>query len=117
MSSVVDGIEQLSPEEADELASQGAFLLDVREPNEWSAGHHPDATLLPLGQLADGHAGVLPRDQRIVAVCRSGGRSHRAALALKEAGYDVANLAGGMQAWATAGKPVVSDAGDSGQVV
>ena len=100
---------------ANDQIEGGAFLLDVRNDDEWEAGHAPAATLVPLGQLSD-RTDELPTDRRIVVVCRSGGRSGRAAEALVGAGYDAVNLAGGMQAWAAVGLPVVTDAGEPGTV-
>ncbi|HEX7166987.1 MAG TPA: rhodanese-like domain-containing protein [Acidimicrobiales bacterium] len=117
MGEVVDGVEQVGPTEADTLLQRGAFLLDVREPDEWTAGHAPGATHIPLASLAAQHAGVLPRDTKIVAVCRVGGRSQRAAQALQRWGYDAVNLNGGMQAWAGSARPVVTDDGAPGQVI
>lgn len=101
--------------EADEVIAAGGLLLDVREPEEWDAGHAPDATWIPLGQLAQ-RLHELPRDRRIVAVCRSGARSERATQALVQRGYDAVNLAGGMQAWVGDGRTVVTDAGAPGVV-
>jgi rhodanese-related sulfurtransferase len=86
-------------------------LLDVREPDEWAAGHAPSARHLPLRQLS---ADALDPAVPIVAVCHSGGRSARAASALGAAGYSVRNLAGGMSAWEQAGLPVVRDDGSPG---
>ena len=117
MGATDEGVEQVTPDEAEGLAAAGAFMLDVREPDEWGAGHAPGATHLPLGRLAEDHASALPRDRRIVAICRVGGRSQRAAVALQQAGYDVVNLAGGMRAWAESGRAVVTDAGATGQVI
>ena len=116
MGTVDHGIEQVSPEEAEKLVADGALLLDVREAGEWSAGHAPDAVHVPLGQLPDRHADVLDAGRRIVAVCRVGGRSQHAAMALQQAGYDAVNLAGGMHAWAGSGRPVVTDDGGPGTV-
>lgn len=85
-----------------------AFILDVREPDEFDGplGHIPGATLLPIGQLAERMA-ELPRDRPIVAVCRSGGRSAQATVLLRKAGYErVANLAGGMIRWLDLGLKV-----------
>jgi rhodanese-related sulfurtransferase len=113
MAIVIEGVPQLSPDEVDDTA----FLLDVREPDEWTAGHAPDARHVPLGTLDARYADELPTDRPIVAICRVGGRSQRAAATLRQAGYDVANLAGGMIAWAEAGKPVVTDDGATGTVV
>ncbi|MBV8159577.1 MAG: rhodanese-like domain-containing protein [Acidimicrobiia bacterium] len=92
------------------------MLLDVREPDEWRAGHAPDAVHVPLAALA-ASVDRLDKDQPIVAVCRVGGRSERAAAALLQRGYDAVNLAGGMQAWRAAGLPVVTAEGDPGQVI
>ena len=67
----------IGPQEADGLMRSGALLLDVREPAEWRSGHAPGARHIPLGEL-ESRLGELPRDQTMVAVCRSGGRSARA---------------------------------------
>lgn len=108
-------IEEIDAGTADGAVGAGAFLLDVRNPDEWDAGHAPAATLVPLGALGD-RVAELPTDRRIVVVCRSGARSARATEALVGAGYDAVNLAGGMQAWAALGLPVVTDAGGPGTV-
>ena len=73
-----------------------AWLLDVREDDEWAAGHVPGATHIPLGLLGARTAEV-PQDQQIYVICRSGVRSARAAQALNGAGWQAVNVAGGMQ--------------------
>jgi sulfur-carrier protein adenylyltransferase/sulfurtransferase len=74
-------------------------LLDVREPREFQAGHLPGAMPIPLGELAK-RLGELDRESEIVAYCRSGGRSGRAASLLRAAGFRrVHNLSGGAIAW------------------
>jgi rhodanese-related sulfurtransferase len=88
----------------------GAWLLDVREDDEWAAGHAPGATHIPLGDLGT-RATEVPRDTTIYVVCRSGGRSARATLALVGSGWDAVNVAGGMQDWAAAGRPMATDSG------
>lgn len=104
----------VDPAEANRLSTEdGALLLDVREPGEWAAGHAPQATHMPLGALDPDR---LPADRVVVAVCRSGNRSGAAARRLRSAGVDVRNLAGGMNAWAAAGLPVVRDGGKAGTV-
>lgn len=105
----------VGPADASALVGAGAFLLDVREHDEWVAGHAPDAVHIPLGELG-ARVEELPADRRIVAVCRSGARSGAAAGALLGAGYDAVNLAGGMQAWEATGLPVVTDSGGAGRV-
>lgn len=96
----------LDPAAAAGLAGRGeAVIVDVREQKEWDAGHAPDAVHIPLGQLSQ-RLTELPRDRRIVAVCRSGGRSSSATKALKRAGLEAENLEGGMAAWQRAGLPL-----------
>jgi rhodanese-related sulfurtransferase len=84
-----------------------AVIIDVREANEWAAGHAPNAVHIPLGDLPSRLADLPDTDAGTVAVtCRSGGRSSRAVAWLTQQGYDVANLDGGMKAWESAGKPL-----------
>ncbi|KIH98984.1 sulfurtransferase [Streptomonospora alba] len=87
------------------------YLLDVREDDEWAAGHAPEAVHVPLGRLAE-RAGEIPKDRQVYVVCRVGGRSAQAVQALNEAGWQAANVAGGMQAWALSGREMVSESGD-----
>ena len=97
------------------LIDDGALLLDVREPEEWQVQHAPDAVLMPMGQVRERQA-ELPRDRRIVVVCRSGGRSAATTDSLRTLGFDAVNLAGGMCAWSSAGLPTVT-AADEGLVL
>ncbi|MGI8793965.1 MAG: rhodanese-like domain-containing protein [Acidimicrobiales bacterium] len=101
---------------AKRLADDGAVLLDVRELEEWIAGHAPGATHIPLSALGERYTEI-PQDQQVVAICRSGARSASATDALNQAGFTVTNVAGGMQMWAAKGLAVVTDAGDPGTVI
>jgi rhodanese-related sulfurtransferase len=94
--------------EAVAFIHDGALLLDVREDNEWEAGHAPDATHIALGDVPD-HLEDLAKDRLIVCVCRSGVRSARAATFLIQNGFDAINLEGGMLAWANEDEPLVGD--------
>ena len=90
------------------LRDQGTFMLDVREPDEWSEGHMPGATLIPLGDL-ESRLGEVPLDRPVVVICRSGNRSRRGRDILLGAGYAQAtSMAGGMRAWEAAGHPTVA---------
>ena len=83
-------------------ADPAPFLLDVRQPWEWSVGNLAErgARLVPLDELEERLAEV-PRDRPVVVYCKSGGRSARAAALLVERGYGpVAHLEGGLTAWA-----------------
>jgi rhodanese-related sulfurtransferase len=108
-------IPEVTPDALDDPPFAEALLLDVRQPGEWLAGHAPDARHVPMDDVA-ASLDALPRDRRIVALCRSGGRSGRVTELLVAQGYDAWNLAGGMQAWAASGRPVVTDAGGPGAV-
>ena len=96
--------------------ADGALLLDVREPEEWEAGHAPQARHVPLGLLPDRLTDFSGAGS-VVVVCRSGARSALATEWLQTAGIDAANLVGGMQEWAQAGLAVVTDSGDAGRVI
>lgn len=101
------GYKDITPRQLDEGRTVER-LVDVREPHEFNAelGHVADAELVPLGGLADAAAGWR-RDADVVLICRSGGRSARAAQALVALGFRrVMNLAGGMIAHNEAGLPV-----------
>jgi rhodanese-related sulfurtransferase len=84
----------------------GAVLVDVREADEWEAGHAPDAVHIPLGELVE-RVGELPEAERVLVVCHSGARSARATAWLVQSGYDAVNVDGGMVDWARTGLPVV----------
>lgn len=86
----------------------GLVVLDVREQNEWDAGHAPHAVHVPLRELSEAIAGM-SRQRRVVVVCRSGRRSAHATAALLAAGVDALNLLGGMQAWRDAGADLVAN--------
>jgi rhodanese-related sulfurtransferase len=89
-----------------------AVILDVREQDEWDAGHAPGAVHIPLGELPTRLDELPDTDSGTLAVtCRGGGRSSRAVAWLSQQGFDVANLDGGMKGWHAAGKPVVSESG------
>lgn len=106
------GQSQLTVEEARRrMADERAAILDVRERQEWDAAHIPGAIHIPLGQLEE-RLSELPPDRSLVAACRSGSRSADAARLLREHGYDVANLAGGMKAWQRAGLPIEPPEGE-----
>jgi len=100
---VVDGIPQISVEELKRKldAKEDVFVLDVREPHEYPIANL-GAPLIPLGEL-EKRVGELAaqKDREVVVHCRSGARSQKAALILKNAGFkNVENLAGGVLAWA-----------------
>ncbi len=88
----------------------GAYLLDVREHDEWAAGHIPGALHIPLGELNQRYLEI-GQDRELYVICRSGGRSAQAAQALAGAGWDARNVSDGMHGWHAAGRPMEADSG------
>jgi rhodanese-related sulfurtransferase len=84
---------------------QGAPVIDVRETDEYQAGHVPGATLIPLSTVPDRLADV-PAQGEVLVICRTGGRSLRAAEFLTANGVSATNVAGGTLAWIESGRPV-----------
>lgn len=86
---------------------KNAFILDVRQPEEYKNGHLLNSQLIPLGNL-QARIGELAKykDRPIVVVCRSGQRSGSACVTLAKQGFTQAyNLAGGVMAWQKANLP------------
>lgn len=97
---------ELDPQQAHALLESGeAVALDVREPWEWQEAHIRHALHIPLGELAQ-RLQELPQERRLVAVCHSGSRSGAVVDALRQRGYDIVNLAGGLASWQASNLPL-----------
>jgi rhodanese-related sulfurtransferase len=97
--------------------SEETFILDVREEDEWAAGHVPAARHVPMMTIPQRLA-ELPQDRDVVVVCRVGSRSAQVVAFLQAQGRDrVWNLDGGMYAWQAAGRPMVSEDGRDPRVL
>lgn len=94
-----------------------APLLDVREPDEWAAGHAPGALHIPLGEVPARLDELPETDEPLPVVCRSGGRSSRAVQWLAQQGFDVVNVEGGMRAWGAADKPLTGEGASTAYVL
>ena len=94
----------------------GLLVLDVREDDEWAAGHVSGSVHLPLMELGGKYAELPDADQTLV-VCRVGNRSAYAAAFLLQQGVDAVNLDGGLVAWQAAGRELVTDDGQPATVV
>jgi len=92
------------------------FVLDVREQDEWAAGHVPGSVHIPMRELGSRQP-ELPADRTILCVCRSGSRSDMVVRALAEAGYTAENLDGGLQSWEAYGLDLEDLSGEQGQVI
>ncbi|WP_250400076.1 rhodanese-like domain-containing protein [Streptomyces cellostaticus] len=96
------------------------FLLDVREDEEWQAGHAGGALHIPMSDFVARYGELTeaaPRDGRVHVICRSGGRSAQVTMYLIQQGVDAVNVDGGMQVWQAAGRPVITAGGTPGAVV
>lgn len=98
-----------------ELPEDGV-LLDVREEGEWRAGHAPEAVHIPLSELP-GRLDDVPDAQPVYVICKVGGRSAQAAAWLSNLGRQAVNVAGGMESWQAAGRPMTSETHEEPKVV
>jgi rhodanese-related sulfurtransferase len=105
-------VTQVRPDEV----GAGATILDVREDDEWLAGHVQGSIHMPMGEVMERWGEVRAADD-LVVVCRHGVRSYQVAAYLTGAGIDAVNLDGGLVAWSRAGRPLVTDDGTSGRVI
>jgi rhodanese-related sulfurtransferase len=85
--------------------AEGWTLLDVRTDDEWAGGRIAGSVHIPMDQLMQRLDEV---DDRVVCVCAVGARSARVAQFLNAQGRDALNLDGGLQAWASSGRPLES---------
>ncbi|GAA2819357.1 rhodanese-like domain-containing protein [Saccharopolyspora taberi] len=92
----------------DDLPGNGTALLDVREANEWGAGHAPGAVHIPMSEIPS-RLDEIPEADHLYVVCRSGGRSAKVTAYLNANGWDAVNVQRGMNGWAAIGRPMVSE--------
>lgn len=99
---------EISVQEAYAMRQDGAFILDVRQPEEWIDYHIPGSTLIPLGEL-ESRLSEVPKDKDVVVVCRSGNRSQEGRDILSRAGFSqVTSMAGGVSTWRANGYETVT---------
>ena len=111
MTSLADLQQDLTPEQASELAERGEVrLVDVRETREWDAGHIAGARLVEMDRLTE-EAPSLTGEPPVVFYCRTGHRSAVAAQAFTASGLTAYNMAGGLVAWVERGLPLEPDDG------
>jgi rhodanese-related sulfurtransferase len=98
---------EISVDEAYQLFQNGEFILDVRQPDEYEAGHIPGSVLIPL-DLLESKLSEIPQDNEVVVVCRSGNRSATGRDILLNAGFtSVTSMAGGMNQWHEKGYEII----------
>ncbi|HSK32719.1 MAG TPA: rhodanese-like domain-containing protein [Propionicimonas sp.] len=84
---------------------ESGVVVDVRERNEYAAGHVPGARLIPMGQLAS-RMGELAPEHPVYVICATGNRSRAMTDLLRAGGFEAASVAGGTTAWARSGRPI-----------
>jgi rhodanese-related sulfurtransferase len=93
-----------------------AILLDVREQDEWAAGHAENAVHIPMSEIVE-RISEVPDGGRVHVVCRVGGRSAQVTQYLLAQGVDAVNVSGGMLDWEAAGRPLLGGDGAEGYVL
>lgn len=93
-----------------------AVILDVREDDEWQAGHIDGVKHIPLAEVPQ-RLDEVPEADTVYVFCRAGGRSARATGWLNDNGVNAVNVDGGMKAWESANKPMVTDNGSAPAVI
>ena len=103
-------VQEISIADAGQAIRDADVLVDVREADEFAAGHIGGAVHMSRGLLEfkfSGNPALQARDTKVVLYCKTSGRAALAACALHDMGYlNVKSIAGGFDAWAAAGKPV-----------
>ena len=100
-------ISEASVDELESALQAGAVLIDVRQPNEYEAGHVPGAVLVPLASVPETLDAFAPHGPTYV-ICKSGSRSYRACEFLEEQGLEAINVEGGTMAWIISGRTTVA---------
>ena len=102
--------------EVEDLVSNGHILIDVREEDEWEAGHHREATHISMGTIEENLSKFTIGNDYII-VCRSGARSSRVSNYLLSKDFNVSNLDGGMKALFNVSNNIINSKGSPGQII
>lgn len=100
---------EVTIDELEQAIAQGAHVVDVREQDEFDAGHVPNAHHIPLNTVSD-RVSEIPEGETVWLICQGGVRSMKAANYLEAQGYNVVSVAGGTGSWIGAGKTVSFEA-------
>jgi rhodanese-related sulfurtransferase len=110
------GVPEVDVSQVPEGSDQTPYILDVREDDEWTAGHIDGAHHIPMMEVP-ARLGEIPMGEQILVICRSGHRSARVVDFLQAQGVDAANVSGGMHVWAALGRPMTGPPGQPPQVI
>ena len=109
-------VASVDAEQGRAFVDDGAVLLDVREDNEWAAGHAPQAVHAPMSSIQQ-HPLPFDTSARVIVICRSGQRSQSVTAWLRHSEIEAANFEGGMHAWVQSGGDIVDSDGNPGVVI
>ena len=109
-------IQEISPDELEDYLVKGYNLVDVREQDEWDAGHHEKAKHIPMGTIPE-KINEFDKDEKYIIICRSGGRSGKVCSFMNKEGHQSFNLNGGMNKLSTTSEKIVDSNGNTGVVI
>jgi rhodanese-related sulfurtransferase len=95
---------EVSIDDLADAINHGAYVLDVREQEEYDEAHVPGVVLIPLGELEQ-RINEVEDGSRVFVICRSGARSLKGADILEANGIDAVSVAGGTMGWIDSGRP------------
>ena len=108
------GLDVTTEQAAQALADGSAQVIDVREQDEWDAGHIEGARHIPLGEL-QAQAGSIDTTTPVLFQCKTGGRSTMATQAFRAAGFRAFNVDGGIEKWVVEDRPITPEDGHVAQ--
>ena len=106
----------IQPEQVEDSMENGYLLIDVREDDEWQAGHHINASHIKMGEIPS-NLEKFEKEKKYIIVCRSGGRSAKVTDFLVENEIDALNLSGGMKKFSQVSTNVRDSLGNKGKVI
>jgi rhodanese-related sulfurtransferase len=112
----MDNNETIAAENLESHLSDDYKLIDVREQDEWDAGHHSEAIHIPMGTIHQKIDDFKKNDNYII-ICRSGARSGKVSSFMKNEGLNSFNLTGGMKELSLSSKKIVNLNGNNGIVI
>jgi len=112
----INNIPSVEPETLEDLLKEGYLLIDVREQDEWDAGHHKNASHLPMGEIIE-KVDNFNNNEKYIFVCRSGARSGRVTSFMISKNFESYNLSGGMKQLKNFSDEIYDLDGNSGQII